>query len=129
MKLIANYVRSYRNSEGNRRFVYMLNGAKNAVDQYLKDKEEEGYPSINPDTNEPEPILNSGRYIPNKSEVVRSDKGKWFPDTFELDALNDLKSQFPHLSEEALRRMIHAPSPVSNEEVDTPQDVDEDLDI
>jgi hypothetical protein len=122
MKLRATFRNSYRNSNGNIRYVYELTGSDEAIEQYLVDRREEGYPSVNSDGEE-EAVLNNGKVIPNNTWVERTDAGKWYPNMFELEALNSLKQQFPHLDDATLKSMITPPPPVkigkeSTEDID-----------
>jgi len=125
MKLRATFRNSYRNSNGNIRYVYELQGSKDAIEQYLADRRDEGYPSVNAEGEE-EPILNNGKIIPNGTWVERTDAGKWYPNLFELEALNSLKSQFPHLDDATLKSFI---TPAATSKVHKESESDIDLDV
>jgi hypothetical protein len=125
MKLRATFKNSYRNSTGNIRYVYSLQGSQDSVAQYLADRRAEGYPSVNADGEE-EPILNNGKVIPNGTWVERTDSGKWFPNLFDLEALNSLKEQFPHLDDATLKSFI-TPAPTSKVAKESTEDVDLDV--
>jgi hypothetical protein len=125
MKLRATFRNSYRNSNGNIRYVYELTGSQDAIEQYLQDRRDEGYPSVNAEGEE-EPVLNNGKIIPNGTWVERTDNGKWFPNLFELEALNSLKEQFPHLDDATLKSFI---TPTQPTKVAKHSEQDVDLDV
>ena len=125
MKLRATFRNSYRNSNGNIRYIYELSGSKEAVEQYLQDRRDEGYPSVNADGEE-EPILNEGRVIPNGVFVERTETGKWYANMFELEQLNSLKQQFPHLDDATLKSFI---TPAQTNKVAKASEEDIDLDV
>ena len=125
MKLRATFRNAYRNQNGNLRYVYELSGFAVTIEQYLEDRRNEGYPSLNADGVE-EPIFNSGKIIPNGTWIERTDAGKWYPNMFELEALNSLKEQFPHLDDETLKSFI---TPKTTTEVAKESSEDIELDV
>ena len=125
MRLRATFRNAYRNKDGNFRYVYELSGSDDAIEQYLADRRNEGYPSVNADGEE-EAVLNNGKIIPNGTWVERTDAGKWFPNMFELEALNSLKQQFPHLDDETLKGFI-TPAPTTKVAKESPEDIDLDV--
>ena len=125
MRLRATFRNAYRNKDGNLRYVYELSGFAVTIEQYLEDRRNEGYPSLNADGVE-EPIFNSGKIIPNGTWIERTDAGKWYPNMFELEALNSLKEQFPHLDDETLKSFI---TPKTTTEVAKESSEDIELDV
>jgi len=109
MQLRATFRNAYRNETGKLRYVFELTGSDEAIQQYLQDRRDEGYPSVNSDGEE-EAVMHQGKIIPNGTWVKRNDRGRWYPDMFELEALNSLKEQFPHLDDETLKSFIKPPA-------------------
>lgn len=117
MELKAEFRNPFK-KDGEIRFAYILKGNQIAIEQYLRDKRDEGYPATDESGNEI-PLYISKTVIPIGVSVVRNKDGKWWPDLFILEALNSMKAQFPNLSDETLLAMIappkaHAPEPQHN---------------
>jgi hypothetical protein len=98
------YLSPYRSKkDGSMRYLYEVIGAKADLKVYIDQQTASGYDPVDENG---KVLYSSKNVLPTDTPLRQAESGSWFPDTSFWDIYSNLKSQYPHFSDEMIKGMM-----------------------